>query len=213
VNPSLTAQLAEDRRARLVRDAAEARLAAPVSTRAPVVAASCLHVRVLEPGDVDAVASLLRRLSAKSRYLRFLSPIQSVSSAAVRHLAAVDHTRHEAIGAFHDGVLVGAAHAYRRADDPAVAEIAFEIADEYQRGGVGTRLLGELAALLRARDVTHLRADLLHENAAALALLRRTGWPMSSSSNGAVRTITLTIQERVPEPDPPCVARAVSTRS
>lgn len=199
---SLTAQLVADRRARFLREAAEARLAAPPSASDPVVGPLQLQVRVLEPGDVDAIASLLRRLSARSRYLRFMSPVHSVSAAAVRHLAAVDHARHEAVGAFHDGVLVGTAHSFRRADDPTTAEIAVEVSDDYHRHGVATRLLRELATLARPRGITHFRADLLHENVAALALVRGTGWPMTSSTCGAERAITLTIEERAAEPDP-----------
>lgn len=199
---SLSAQLAEDRRVRLVREAAAARLAEPASTDAPVVDASRLQVRVLEPSDLDAIGALLRRLSARSRYLRFMSPIHSVSTGAVRHLAAVDHERHEAVGAFHDGVLVGATHSYRRADDPTRAEIAVEISDDYQRNGIGARLLRELAALARTRGITHFSAGVLHENTAALALLRRTGWPMATSVNGAELTITLALPESVLDPDP-----------
>jgi GNAT superfamily N-acetyltransferase len=211
---SLTAQLAADRQARLVQEADAARLFAPRSTKQPVVDVSRLQIRVLEPGDADAIGALLRGLSARARYLRFMSPIHSVSTGAVRHLAAVDHERHEAAGAFDDGILVGAAHSYRSAEDPTRAEVAAEVSDAYQGNGIGTRLLRELATLARRRGISHFRAGVLHENTGALALIRGAGWPTATSIHGAELTIELAIGGTDVDSDPrPAPARLRGPRS
>src|SRR6476661_5148596 len=53
------------------------------------------------------------------------------------------------------------------------AAIAFAVADEYQRRGIGSALTAELIADARASGVTEVTALVASDNAAALALLRR----------------------------------------
>ena len=53
------------------------------------------------------------------------------------------------------------------------AEIAFEVADEYQRLGIGSSLTAELLADARAAGITEITALVASDNPAAVALLRR----------------------------------------
>ena len=53
------------------------------------------------------------------------------------------------------------------------AEIAFEVADEYQQLGIGSALTTELIADARAAGITEITALVSSDNPAALALLRR----------------------------------------
>ena len=181
-------QLVSDRHARLRRDAETARL-----LRDARCANTEIDIRVLSPSDADHIAQLFDQLSARSRFLRFMSPIRTVSAATLRHLAAIDHQRHEAVGAFDNGVLVGAAHYFRSAEEPTQAEIAAEVSDRYQRRGLGTCLLRELAAIACRRGITQLRADVIGENTAVLALVRKSGWPSNSKVDRGAITIATTI--------------------
>jgi len=53
------------------------------------------------------------------------------------------------------------------------AEIAFEVADEYQRRGIGAALTAELLADARGAGITEITAVVSTDNPAAVALLRR----------------------------------------
>ena len=190
MHPFWTPDLAEERRARLRKEADDARLAAIAASRRRT---ERVRVRVLDPADIDSIAGLFERLSWRSRYLRFMSP-RRVSTRMVRYFADIDHERHEAVGAFDGERLVGSAH-YFQSEDATQAEIAAEIIDGYQRKGIGSWLLRELADLARRRGITHFRATVLAENTSALALLRNMGWPAVTSRDGPELAVTTTIAD------------------
>ena len=154
-------------------------------------------VRVLDPCDRSHLAALFERLSARSRYLRYLAPVHSLPERNLRRLASIDHQRHEAVGAFESGTLVGVAHYFRDADHPGRAEIAVEVADDHHRRGIGTSLLLELARLARERGIGEFVATSLLENRAVLALLRRSSLPVSVQEEGIDLNIVLDL---VPTP-------------
>lgn len=159
-----------------------------------------MEVRVLEPQDVDQLASLFEHLSLQSRYLRFMAPIPTVSATVINHLADVDHQRHEAVGMFDGDVLVGSAHYFRSADQPSTAEISIEIADEHQQRGLGGCLLKVLSDLARERGITEFTATALRENRAVRALLRGSGWPITSRLSGPESTMVITLPAPRPAP-------------
>lgn len=188
MHPFTIERLVEDRHARLRKDAEHNRF-----LRDARCADLEVDIRVLGPSDADHIARLFGRLSARSRFLRFMSPIPTLSAEVLHGLSHVDHHNHEAIGAFDRGVLVGAAHYFRSEVEPDHAEVAAEVSDRYQRRGIGTRLLRDLAAIAHRRGITHLRADLVGENTAALALVQKSGWPSTSNVDSGAITILTTI--------------------
>jgi GNAT superfamily N-acetyltransferase len=153
----------------------------------------CRQLRVLEPTDIEHVAALFDRMGPRSLRLRFFTAMPRVPRATVRYLADIDHQRHEAVGIFEAGALVGAAHYFRSADDPTRAEISAEVADTHQGQGLGTRLLAELARQARRAGIDRFALTVLQENEAALAVLNRTGWPMVSRMDGPELTIDLAV--------------------
>lgn len=142
-------------------------------------------IRPLDPRDAPHLADLFGRLSPTSRHLRYLTPMSTLPPGHLRHLAAVDHQAHEAVGAFEAGELVGAAHYFRSREEPGRAEIAVEVADVHQRHGLGRRLLVELARLARDRGITHFTAIALAENPGVRGLLRHPRWPTTTRTDGS----------------------------
>ena len=184
-----SAIVAEEHRHHLMTKAERQRLAR--AARAWGRGAEDVHLRVLEPEDADHIASLFERLSPRSRYLRFFSPVAKVPEATLRRLASIDHLEHEAVGAFEGAALIGAAHSFRSPTDRSVADIAIEVVDSHQRDGIGAWLLHELAACGRQNGITHFVASTLAENTAALALLRESPWPSVIHTDGPEVTIDL----------------------
>ena len=130
-----------------------------------------LTVRPLANGDVDTVLTVFERLGERSRRTRFNGSKPRLSEAELKHLAAVDATRHALVGYLKgDDRPVAIARLVR---DGASAEIAFEVADEHQRLGIGSALTAELLADARAAGITEVTALVATENEAAMSLLRR----------------------------------------
>jgi predicted MFS family arabinose efflux permease/GNAT superfamily N-acetyltransferase len=128
-------------------------------------------VRPLRNGDVETVATVFDRLSERSRRLRFNGPKPSLSSAELELLAVVDATRHVLVACLvGDERPVALARVVR---DGSSAEIAFEVADEHQRLGIGTALTAELLADARAAGITEITSLVSSDNPAAVRLLRR----------------------------------------
>ena len=134
----------------------------------------------LLPTDAEMLREGFRRLSQDSRQRRFLATLGELDDPMIRLLVdSVDGVRHIAL------LLVvlppegeeqpaGVAHLMQNPDDPAIADIAVTVADDWQGRGAGTALA---AALLQRRPaaVTRLRTLVAADNRASLALLAGAG--------------------------------------
>ena len=130
-----------------------------------------LLVRPLRHGDVGTVMAAFQRLSERSRRARFNGPKPRLSSSDLEQLASVDSSRHVLV-AYVAGDQQPVAIARLVRDGPS-AEIAFEVADDYQQLGIGSALTAELIADARAAGITEITALVSSDNPAAVALLRR----------------------------------------
>jgi ribosomal protein S18 acetylase RimI-like enzyme len=132
---------------------------------------AALHVRPLRRGDVRTVLAVFERLSERSRRARFNGPKPCLSSSDLRRLASVDDDRRALVGYVEgDSDPVAIARLVR---DGSSAEIAFAVADEYQRCGIGTALATELVADAAASGITEITAFVSSDNPVALRLFRR----------------------------------------
>jgi RimJ/RimL family protein N-acetyltransferase len=135
-----------------------------------------MTIRPLDRGDRAALAFVFSRLSAQSRYQRFLFPRREPSEAELKQLVAVDHWHAESVIAFEDVPRrpLGTAR-YVRLDEFDVADIAVEVVDEWQRRGVGGALMRELRTRALRAGIRQFRATMLSDNRGARALARELG--------------------------------------
>jgi GNAT superfamily N-acetyltransferase len=135
---------------------------------------SVVLIRQVQPGDARLLAAGFARLSIESRWLRFLSSKQNLTPAELRYFTEVDHHDHEALGAVSpvDGRGLGIARYIRHAEDPAGAEVAVTVVDDWQRRGLGTALLSRLADRGRQQGIHHFTALVAADNSAVIGLLR-----------------------------------------
>jgi GNAT superfamily N-acetyltransferase len=138
-------------------------------------------LRAVRPDDAEELKRCFSRLSPRSRYLRFLTPMTRLSDDMVRYLTEVDGEDHVAIVAMTDSHDLkterglGVARFVRLPDDPRVAEAAVTVLDEAQGKGIGRLLLRALATVARAHDVACFRGEVLAENVQMRRLLDEVG--------------------------------------
>lgn len=146
---------------------------ATLVTRTVLADGRTLTVRPIQAWESHLVDDVFARMSERSRYARFLSPVPKLTSVMRKALTAVDHDRHGAWVAEVDGTVAGIGRWVRYAGDPARAELAFEIADDFQGHGVGTVLLPVLLAAAKRADVARLECTVAPDNGRAIALSKK----------------------------------------
>jgi GNAT superfamily N-acetyltransferase len=119
----------------------------------------------------EAVDAVFEGLSARSRYLRFHSPTPRLTASARRVLTDVDGERHGAVCATVGGDPIGIARVIKTGE--CGAEIAVAVIDLWQRRGVGRLLLEELTSIAARMGVAELHGNVLPDNHAMLALVRK----------------------------------------
>src|SRR5262249_24310232 len=132
-----------------------------------------ISIRTLRNGDTNTVSTVFERLSDESRRLRFGGPKPRLSANELAVLARVDATHHVLV-AYVDGDPEPAGIARLVRVGRRSAEVAFAVADEHQRRGVGSALAHVLAADARAAGIAELEATVTGSNKAIGSLLSRS---------------------------------------
>ena len=132
-------------------------------------------IRALVPEDRDLIAAAFERLSPRSRFMRFLSPIPRLSKGLLDGLVDVDHEHHVALAAIADGRLIGVARYVVSREDPDQADFAITVIDAHQGRGLGRALTVTLASHAAAQGLTRFTLDVHPENRVMLRLAASIG--------------------------------------
>ncbi len=156
-------------------------------------------VRAIRPEDKRLLQQGMAQLSEVSRYRRFMSLVTELSEAQLKYLTEIDYMNHMAWGALDlSGPSphgAGVARYVRSDEDPAKAEVAVTVLDEYQGRGLGTLLLGVLARTAAAHGISTFIAYVLHENAPMMRIFYDLG--------GHAETDGDVLRVEVPVPEDP----------
>lgn len=120
-------------------------------------------IRPITNDDRATLIRIFERLSARSRYLRFLGPKSRLTERELDYLTQVDHADHEALLAtdMADGQPLGVCRYVRTPSDGAAAEVAIAVVDAWQARGLGTALLRLLAEHALAEGIRRFTAVVL----------------------------------------------------
>ena len=88
------------------------------------------------------------------------------------------------------------------------AEVAVVVADAWRRSGLATRLLSDLAQVAASAGLTHIEADILRDNFAAIKLASKLGANPGISPNGRAlvrvsRALTIPVKPTLPTGNQP----------
>ena len=151
-----------------------------------------VDIRPIRPDDKALLAEGMRHLSERSAYQRFLGPKHALTARELRYLTEVDFRDHVAFVAVcvdDPDVLVGVGRWVRLESDREVAEIAFVVADDLQRRGLGTALAEALADAARERGVKRFVATMLPDNLAAHRLFALVAQERSIERHGTLHEL------------------------
>lgn len=148
-----------------------------------------LLLRPVLPGDSERANHPSVEFSNETLYRRFMST-RAPSPALMNYLFQVDYVDHF-VWVFIDGVdgpVVADVRFVRDTADPAVAEIAFIVADDYQGRGIGSFLMDALIIAARVCGVHRFTARLLADNLPMRTVLDRYGVDWEREEPGVVIT-------------------------
>jgi GNAT superfamily N-acetyltransferase len=150
-----------------------------------------VSIRAMRPDDREGLHEAFKRLSAASRYSRFLRPMGDLSDDLLDYLTKIDGKDHVALVATKEsldlkdesGVAVG--RFIRLPDRKRSAEVAITVADACQGRGLGTLMLRALADAARRVDVDTFVAEMLGDHR-AIPRLVKAGAKVVGREPGAV---------------------------
>jgi len=170
-----------------------------------------LRLRPIRPSDREAMRRGFERLSETSRYRRFLSPMPRLPDDMLVRFTEIDHVDHVAWVALDphrplDDPGVAVARYIRHPAASQTADVAITVVDAYQGLGVGTLLMGLLAAIARSDGVHRFSSLVLRDNLPMRRLLTRLGARFSDEGDG-VLAFDLDLREayRHAATDPRCM--------
>jgi acyl-CoA synthetase (NDP forming)/RimJ/RimL family protein N-acetyltransferase len=165
---------------------------------------STLRLQSPTPVDFQDIKAFYDGLSPDSRYLRFHGFGRTDTVArATAEASGVDRL---ALVGRHDGRVVAAA-SYDGLREPGVAEVAFAVADDDQRRGIGMRMLEQLAAIAADRGIHRFDAEVMANNGPMLGVFEHAGFAVRRrGSEGELLvsldiTPTAAVLERIDERD------------
>lgn len=141
-----------------------------------------VRVRPIRPEDADLVQTFFDSLSPETRYFRFMEEIDSLPPSLIARFTQIDYDREMALMATtrDDGIerLLGGAR-YALAPDGEAVEFALVVGDDWQRYGLGRRLMGALIDCARARGYRSMVGDVLGDNPKMLRLMQTLGFTIA----------------------------------
>lgn len=154
---------------------------------------SSLHLRPIKPDDLNPLMDFHKRLSPRSVYFRYFSPLPDLGEDRARALTNVDYEDTFALVGELAGRLVGVARYYRDQKNHDRAEVAFLIEDALQGRGIATRMLERLAEIAREKGINTFEAYVLGDNRKMMDVFLHTGFEVERRLDGGVFQVAFPI--------------------
>ncbi len=150
---------------------------------------SVASIRPTTVEDAPALADFFAHLSTVSRYQRFFSAGDPPDHLVRKLSDSSDPSQTLTLVAERANGIVATASYIALSRDS--AEAAFAVSDAFQGRGLGTALLGRLAAAAAARGFRRFEATTLAENMRMLEVFRDSGFEIRSKTEGGCVDVTL----------------------
>jgi acetyltransferase len=173
----------------------------------PAQGGEIVSIRPIRPEDAEIEQAFVRGLSPESKYFRFMDTLRELTPSMLARFTQIDYDREMAFiavvpagAARQSGSGAGAEREigvcrYVTNPDGETCEFALVVLDDWQRRGLGRRLMNVLIEVARARGLKQMVGHVLARNTPMLALLAGLGFEIlpSREDSGAKR-----VQLRLP---------------
>jgi len=137
-------------------------------------------VRPIRPEDATTERSFVDNLSADSKYFRFMNHMDKISPLLLARFTQIDYDREMALVAMLDEhtpetKMIGVAR-YISNPDKRSCEFALTVADEWQKRGLGRKLMERLITIASDRGLRVMEGDVLAQNSKMLRLCSALGF-------------------------------------
>ncbi|MEN1929449.1 GNAT family N-acetyltransferase [Luteimonas sp. MJ250] len=143
-------------------------------------------IRPLCRSDEDAERAFIKSLSPESRRARFLGHVSERDDALITKLLDIDQVNDVAVAAFSPDMsgerIVGVSR-YSVGPDKERCECAVVVADDWQRKGLGSALMGRLIEIAKRSGLRSMDSFDLANNRDMHDLAKRLGFSVRSDTN------------------------------
>ncbi len=141
-------------------------------------------IRPIRPEDVDLEQNFTRELSDEAKYFRYMSSVQELTPETLMRFTQIDYHYEMALIAVTEvdnhEIELGVAR-YVINPDKKSCEFALVVSDQWQRQGIGHRLMHQLMEVARDRGLETMEGEVLSNNFKMLDLMKSLNFSISTS--------------------------------
>ena len=138
-----------------------------------------ITIRPIRPEDAEMEQQFVRNLSEESKYFRFISTVRELPQRMLVRFTQIDYDREMALVAVtrqnDQDVQIGVARYVINASGDS-CEFAVAIADDWQKRGIGGRLMVSLMDAAREKGLRRIEGDVLTANGNMLRFVQKLGF-------------------------------------
>ena len=158
-----------------------------------------ITIRPIKPEDADLEVEFVRKLSAETKYYRFMNTMRELPPAMVARLTQIDYDREMAfLATFDDNgkeVEIGVCR-YAVNPDGESCEFAVVVADDWQHRGLARKLMGVLIETARNKGIMYMNGVFLANNERMLKFVQGLGFQLSNDpEDSTVKLGVLPLQD------------------
>ena len=158
-----------------------------------------LFFRPAKPSDERILQEFLYHLSEKSVYQRFFQTMKAFPHELAQDMVSLDY--HEKMGIVAilggpgKGRIIANGHWILNLNNNK-AEVAFAVADNYQRCGIGTHLLRTLMRLAREQGINGFEGSVIGQNIAMMKLFKKSNCVLHTVYDSGTFTLKFSFDEK-----------------
>ena len=151
-------------------------------------------IRPIRPEDADMTQEFVRGLSEETKYFRYMDSVRELSPSMLVRLTQIDYSREMALLAITEVegkvVELGVAR-FAINPDGESCEFAVVINDQWQKQGIGHKLMNVLMDVARAKGLRSMEGEVLKTNRRMLKLAESLGFRVEAHpEDDAIRKVS-----------------------
>jgi len=154
-------------------------------------------IRPIKPEDEPLWAEMIESLSPATAEYRFFGPVREVTKAMLVRYCHIDYDREIALAAVtqpkgkRKPQMIGVGRITLESADSKEGEFAILVRDDYQRKGVGSKLMRALIEVARERHVAEINGHVLAANPGMTRFAEDLGFDVRPGDEPEVRKLVL----------------------